>query len=471
MNNKIKNKLNKERESFTKEKNYTKLVHGELGESLKSNVDDIFKFDKDIYEQAITLNSGIFNLSKESTPNELISWIKRNKKNDKLFLKLMDGLSNKKTLSVSKLDFFGYYKELAELSLIETYFNIWDIKRKQEIEDLIKKMEQIAKMSRGVQSLSNLFGNFWDLSIHDLYKMDLSQIMRFEDLFANQDFIKRIVDLLGRLASSHNEYEEHLIKEAIFIPSNKKTYYSPENTIGITTGNNISEILPHQLAWRKHKTLNKYFKIAFHEKKLLQLDKRAKMLDEVEVTRKERRLKEDSKGPFILNIDTSGSMYGEPETIAKSMALAIIKIAKKENRDCYIINFSTQTTEINATDFTNDFNKILDFLSHSFSGGTDIGPAIWRSLEKIEEEKYKNADVIFISDIIINSVPTEMERRIEEARKNKVRFHSLTIGNSFHTENVKFLDHNWIYDGSKQSIDKIISDLETGLTKNQKTQE
>ena len=344
--------------------------------------------------------------------------------------------------------------------MINLYIQIMDAKRLTELDELYKKMKLIAKATKDMKSISNVFGRFWDLSVHDLYQMDMSFIHRMNELLSNRPFIQKIAELLGRAASAFNEYEDFLIKEMIFIPSNKKYIYSPENLIGVTQGNSIPDLLPISLAYRKRKKTKQIFKIQFIEKKLLQFEKIAKGLDEIEISRSERRLKKDSKGPFILVIDTSGSMHGEPEIMAKAMALAFINIANKEDRKCYIINFSTNTIEFDASEIGKSWDKLYNFLSYSFSGGTDIGPAIESAVKKVEDDGYKNSDVIFISDMIINSLGQNLNKRVEELKKKKIRWHSLTIGNSYHPTNTDFLDNNWIYDGSQNSIDKIIKDLD-----------
>ena len=62
--------------------------------------------------------------------------------------------------------------------------------------------------------------------------------------------------------------------------------------------------------------------------------------------------------------------------------------------------------------------------------------------------------------MIINALPKKLEEKVKDLKKKKVRWHSLTIGNSFHPLNTDFLDNNWLYDGSKESITSIIKDLE-----------
>ena len=51
--------------------------------------------------------------------------------------------------------------------------------------------------------------------------------------------------------------------------------------------------------------------------------------------------KKEPKGPIIVCVDTSGSMQGTPENIAKTVTFALSKIAIEEERKCYLISFST----------------------------------------------------------------------------------------------------------------------------------
>lgn len=272
--------------------------------------------------------------------------------------------------------------------------------------------------------------------------MNIDFIRKLNNILKEKEFITKIAELLGRLANSNNQYEEQLIKESVFVPSNKKTYFSPENTMSIKLGNDIQTILKYQLALRHKKSGKKIFNVNYAEKKLLELDQKAKLLDEKEVFRKERKLKQNQKGPFVMCIDTSGSMHGEPEVIAKALSLAIIKIANKQKRKCYIINFSTSIIDFDATNINKDFKKLYDFLSMSFSGGTDIEPALEASIKKVKEKGYKNADIIIVSDFIINNVKENVQNEINIVKKNKVRLHALCIGNSQIKEHMLIFDSN-----------------------------
>lgn len=346
---------------------------------------------------------------------------------------------------------------ITELSL--RYFNYFDMLRRKYIEELLKKMKIIEELSKNLKSFSDIFGRFWDLSAHDLYKVNIDMLNKLQDILRKNNFIEKIAQLLGRLASSSKKYEEQLIKESIFVSNNKKVFYSPENTTSIKFGNEIQNILRYQFVLRLKQSTSNIFNVNYIEKKLLQLDQNAKLLDEIEVNRKERKFMEDEKGPFIMCIDTSGSMHGEPENIAKAFAMAIVKIASKEKRKCYIISFSTGTYEFDASNLSSNFDRFYEFLSMSFHGGTDIIPALESSIKKSKEKDYKNSDIIIISDFIINSISDNLKKDIDEIKKKKVRLHALSIGTSQIKENMDYFTNNWVYDGTQESIDKIIKDL------------
>lgn len=46
------------------------------------------------------------------------------------------------------------------------------------------------------------------------------------------------------------------------------------------------------------------------------------------------------RGPILLCVDTSGSMRGARETVAKALALECMRAAKEQERDCYMFAFA-----------------------------------------------------------------------------------------------------------------------------------
>ena len=98
------------------------------------------------------------------------------------------------------------------------------------------------------------------------------------------------------------------------------------------------------------------------------------------------------------------------------------------------------------SDLRNSLDKVIDFLSMSFNGGTDAGPAFNHALRMLTTEDYKKADVIMVSDFIMPILGESVTKQISQAKDNKTRFHSLVIGNSSNPATIKDFDNNWIYD-------------------------
>ena len=46
------------------------------------------------------------------------------------------------------------------------------------------------------------------------------------------------------------------------------------------------------------------------------------------------------RGPILLCVDTSGSMRGARETVAKALALECMRAAREQERDCYVFAFA-----------------------------------------------------------------------------------------------------------------------------------
>jgi uncharacterized protein with von Willebrand factor type A (vWA) domain len=186
----------------------------------------------------------------------------------------------------------------------------------------------------------------------------------------------------------------------------------------------------------------------FTEKKLQSFEYQAKMLSyrEEPFQNSRQKAKEESKGPFIICVDTSGSMHGTPEQVAKTLCFALLKMAVRDNRKCYVISFSTGIETLNLTDLKNDLHKLIGFLSMSFHGGTDASPAIHEALRMLEAEDYKKADVIMVSDFVMPDFDDKTKARITAAKENKTKFHSLVIGESENKAAIEDFDSNWVYD-------------------------
>jgi uncharacterized protein with von Willebrand factor type A (vWA) domain len=170
---------------------------------------------------------------------------------------------------------------------------------------------------------------------------------------------------------------------------------------------------------------------------------------EVEVMEEglEEKKEEEKKvqmGPVILCIDTSGSMQGLPEEVAKCLSLSVILRALGEKRPVYLISFGTdiETTVFNPDNFS--IQELMEFMSMSFNKGTDAGPALTESVRMLKDEKFKDADVVMVSDFIMGHLNNDLVRKIEVAKKADTRFLALVVNSSTTNVGIPHFDKTWL---------------------------
>ena len=85
------------------------------------------------------------------------------------------------------------------------------------------------------------------------------------------------------------------------------------------------------------------------------------------------------RGPLIVCIDTSFSMAGGREAVAKSVALAACRVAAAQRRTGLVLAFGAadELAEVRCPGADGataaDFDRLLDFLERGFGGGAPRG--------------------------------------------------------------------------------------------------
>lgn len=223
-----------------------------------------------------------------------------------------------------------------------------------------------------------------------------------------------------------------------------------DDIVGIHESDDLSKLLPNEAMFLAYPELEVVFYKHLVDKRLLnyRMQGAQRKLRRVKAYKRQTKQVEQDKGPFIVCIDASGSMNGFPEQCAKALAYGLMQIALAEDRDCYVIMFSTQqiTYELTKQD---GLREVLNFLSYSFHGGTDLGPVLDQSIDLMLGEKYKNADLVVLSDFIAPAQPTEMLKRINKLKEHKNRFHAVSLSKYGNPELMTIFDHCWSYHPSR----------------------
>eukprot|EP00667_Euglena_gracilis_P001010 EG_transcript_1011 len=150
-------------------------------------------------------------------------------------------------------------------------------------------------------------------------------------------------------------------------------------------------------------TLYRLFLARFAEKRLLtyQLTDWVDARSRAEPRRRFRPLlPRGPAGPIVVCLDTSQSMEGPREQIAKAVVLEAARSAHLQHRRCVVFAFSGKGN-LQACHLDTDrpgLAALLAFLAHSFRGGTDVAAPLRQALAYLGTEQWAESDVLLVSD-------------------------------------------------------------------------
>ncbi|WP_321430891.1 VWA domain-containing protein [uncultured Methanolobus sp.] len=328
-----------------------------------------------------------------------------------------------------------------------------------ELEDWFETIKQLKDVfdDFGLES-----GILWDLSAGRLSQQDISVLKKWAEYLKNDEKVRELCELMGRLHREQQSHRTEIINSTIQYCVTKPDVHSNEEIIGIELGRYLENVIPQELALLSDSDISLLFDLKYVENRLMCFSKqgyRSEIYEEnvektVTVDDKEK------KGPIIICVDTSGSMSGAPENIAKALTLSLSSQAINQKRNCYLINFSTSIDTLELTP-PKGIHDLIDFLKMSFHGGTDVAPALYEGIRMMAEENYKKADLLVISDFVLYGLSPEIVSLCNEQKQNENRFFALSIG-SFGMQSVDegVFNQSWTYDSKNGTISEINNVIE-----------
>ncbi|OAV69574.1 VWA domain protein interacting with AAA ATPase [Bacteroidales bacterium Barb6] len=431
--NKTKKQINRAENPFEKEQSLYNEFEQTQESSFEENWNAVCPFIKKVY--------GKQDLDTDFYDKEFQKSLAHSEKEDKHRI----SFESVKEHFMEKWNVFLFKKQTdRELKII-------DEQRKKFCEELYKRIDELKRLQEVLAPFTNELGRLWDMSKGYWQKINLDVLKKYVELLQQDKSLQELAEMLGRMRQTEKEYEEELFTDTVIKQEWKVEHASKADLIGVHESDDISSLLPSETALLADETTELIFYRKFAEKKLQTFEYQAKSLEyiEEEFRNKKQKAKEEAQGPFIICIDTSGSMHGTPETVAKTLCLALLKTAVRENRKCYLISFSTGIQTLNLNDLKNSLDEIIRFLSMSFQGGTDAASAMREALRMLTTEDYKKADIIMVSDFVMPAFDEQTQSQIKTAKENKTKFHNLVIGSSGNTAAMKEFDNNWFYDINK----------------------
>jgi uncharacterized protein with von Willebrand factor type A (vWA) domain len=281
-----------------------------------------------------------------------------------------------------------------------------------KIEKLIPVLEDHLEM---LEILSMLFpGKIWDYSLQALHREYFTNLEKYAAILRKSSGIQKILEQVGRIELEYGSKKSNL------------SPYSKSEVHSVTMSSEIQTLLPVEAVKLKNPLLKRKFYADMLEGKLLTYQLKGENWNSNAAGKKR-------KGPVVALVDTSASMRGIPETLAKAVILAVARKMLKEGRNVKVILFSSkwQTFEIELTDKKHMAEEFLEFLKFTFGGGTDFNTALRAGLKTMKAEKsFEGADLLFLTDGASELSEKPLIREWNEIKaERKARIFSLIIGN------------------------------------------
>ena len=117
-------------------------------------------------------------------------------------------------------------------------------------------------------------------------------------------------------------------------------------------------------------------------------------------------------GPLLLCVDTSGSMQGGAEAVAKAVVLEAMRSAHASQRACHVFAFGGdgEVLELELGLHSAGIERLSEFMGQAFRGGTDICGPLERVIAKLEDVRWQRADLLIASDGEFGATPAVAAR-------------------------------------------------------------
>jgi uncharacterized protein with von Willebrand factor type A (vWA) domain len=288
--------------------------------------------------------------------------------------------------------------------------------------------------------LGEMMGRGWDMSCGVLRHTGWLDLIHLRKLLEQLPQLRDIVRALGRL---HVAKEGESIAEKILVPVRRieeerrevRTPLIPAEMRGLERSGEIARMLPVEAMMLGHPKLRMLWHARRSERALLTYRVEGIEIERVQVERDgheevEGKRPRPERGPIFAVVDTSGSMHGMPEQVAKALVLEALRTAHTEKRRCFLYAYSGpgQVLEHELDLSSDGMGRLLQFLGLSFGGGNDEAGMMAKVVARLKEENWKKADVVFVSD---GEWPASasLVAAVKGARDGGTRFHGVQIGN------------------------------------------
>jgi uncharacterized protein with von Willebrand factor type A (vWA) domain len=282
-----------------------------------------------------------------------------------------------------------------------------------------------------LQGLGDFSELHWDTLRGQLRSRPWAEAQRAAEHLAQLPALAEMIRRLGRTARSPDSPparspapRPHATLPAPLRAVHTRLPDAPGEITGVRWSASLERMLGSEAVMLRHPVLKKLWRARHAEGRLLSWQTEAVLVDwrADPDARHRAHVGPDpdqplEHGPILLCLDTSGSMRGAPERIAKAVVIAALRAARDSGRGCRLIAFGGpgELLERDLHRGEQGLQAVLELMGQAFDGGTDVQTPIERAIASVHDARWRSADLLIVSDGEFGCVPATLER-LDEAR-------------------------------------------------------
>jgi len=314
--------------------------------------------------------------------------------------------------------------------MAQTFRAEWDTQRQD--------WEQVLALFKSLGDLANLR---WD-SLHGrLQSRGWREAQRIGRLLDTLPELARFIDAIGR-ASRRDDLPPaadprpriDAPRPPVAVAITTELLDQPSEVRGVKRSGQLSRMLPSEAAMIRHPVLRRLWRARFAEQQLLTYEDAA-LLTQWQLRPDAHALAAApeaplGQGPLLVCLDTSGSMRGAPENVAKACVLQALRTGHASGRACRLLTFggAGELLEQELALTPEGLDHLLAVMDQSFDGGTDVQTPLERAIALVQDGAYALADILIVSDGEFGVTPATLASLRRSKKALGLRVHGVLIG-------------------------------------------
>ncbi len=298
----------------------------------------------------------------------------------------------------------------------------------------------------------------WDELRGLLHSAGWQEMLRIRRLIAGLPELVKIIRELGRARptdedDSASQSLVEVMEQAVALRAETRSVRVPDmpgETRGIHRADRLARMLPAEAMLLGHPRLRLVWHARRAERTLLCYEDDDRMtetrLHEAPVLQPRPGLMPAKKlelGPMLVCVDTSGSMQGGSEAVAKAVVLEAMRAAHARGRACRVFAFGgpEEVIEMDLPVDRAGIERATQFLGQSFRGGTDICAPLEKVIAAVEQERWRQADLLLATDGEFGATPALAARLNAVKRELGLRVQGVLIADRETVGLLEIADH------------------------------